>query len=216
MQGGRHRQVARAEEKAMSYALFAAEAVGDYLTTANIVPSSRHLARAMLEPLRLDRGGLVVELGPGTGAITRALLDFMPSQSTLIAFELNLRFCRYLRRTFADPRLVVLNANAEKAGWHLSRLGCRRVDAVVSSLGLNLMSDRERKTILGGLLPYLDEDSVFTQYQYVGAGLGNKFSQTWERGRCSVPRLLRQHFGSIHAKTVWRNIPPAVVFACRK
>ncbi len=200
----------------MSYALFAAEALGDYFTTANIVPSSRHLARAMLEPLQLGRASVVVELGPGTGAITRALLGLMPSHSSLIAFELNPRFCRYLRRTLTDPRLVVLNASAEKVGWHLSQLGCRQVDAVVSSLGLSLMSDKQRKTILRELLPYLDEDSIFTQYHYLGAGFGDAVSRGWERDRCSVPRLLRQYFRSVYTKTVWRNLPPAVVFACKK
>ncbi len=200
----------------MSYALFAAEALGDYFTTANIVPSSRHLARAMLEPLQLGRASVVVELGPGTGAITRALLGLMPSHSSLIAFELNPRFCRYLRRTLTDPRLVVLNASAEKVGWHLSQLGCRQVNAVVSSLGLSLMSDKQRKTILGELLPYLDEDSTFTQYHYLGAGFGDVVSRGWERDRCSVPRLLRQYFRSVYTKTVWRNLPPAVVFACKK
>jgi phospholipid N-methyltransferase len=200
----------------MSYALFAAEALGDYLTTANIVPSSRHLAQAMLEPLELSQASLVVELGPGTGVITRALLDLMPRESRLIAFELNPRFCRYLRRTVADPRLLLLNASAEKVGRHLGRLGCRRVDAVVSSLGLSLMSDKERKTILSEMLPYLGENSVFTQYQYLGATFGNKFSQGWQPGRYGIPRLLRQHFGSVQTRTVWRNFPPAVVFACRK
>lgn len=200
----------------MSYALFAAEGLGDFVTTANVVPSSRHLARAMLEPLRLERASLVVELGPGTGAITRALLELMPSHSTLIAFELNLRFCRYLKRTLTDPRLLVLNANAETVGARLARLGCQRVDAVVSSLGLSLMPDRERNNVLRGLLPYLGENSVFTQYQYLGAGLGNRLSRGWRTDRYSVPRLLRQHFGSIRTRTVWRNLPPAVVFTCKK
>jgi phospholipid N-methyltransferase len=216
MYGGRHRRVARPEEKATSYALFAAEALGDYSTTANIVPSSRHLARAMLEPLQLEQASVVVELGPGTGAITRALLELMPSHSKLIAFELNPRFCRYLRRTLTNPRLAVLNASAEKVGWHLRQLGCRRVDAVVSSLGLSLMSDQQRKAILRELLPYFDENSIFTQYQYLGSGLGDVVSRSWERGRSSVPRLLRQHFGSVHTKTVWLNLPPAVVFTCKK
>jgi len=208
--------MARAEKKTVSYALFATEGLGDFVTTANVVPSSRHLARAMLEPLRLERAGLVIELGPGTGAITRGLLERMPSHSTLIAFELNPRFCRYLKRTLTDPRLLVLNANAEAVGAHLARLGCQRVDAAVSSLGLSLMPDRERNNVLRGLLPYLGENSVFTQYQYLGAGLGNRFSRGWRTDRHSVPRLLRQHFGSIRTRRVWRNLPPAVVFTCKK
>jgi phosphatidylethanolamine/phosphatidyl-N-methylethanolamine N-methyltransferase len=218
-----------AEAKRISYALFAAEALGDYFTTASIVPSSRHLARAMLEPLPLGSARVVVELGPGTGAITRALLEFLPRRARLLALELNPRFCRYLERRLADPRLLVINASAEKVGGYLNQLGCQRVDAVVSSLGLSIMSDQQRKTILRELLPYFDEKSIFTQYHYLhgcaahvinkvmrGARLGNVFSRGWEPGRSSVAGLLRQHFRSIHTRTVWRNFPPAVVFACKK
>lgn len=205
-----------AEAKRISYALFAAEALGDYFTTASIVPSSRHLARAMLEPLPLDSARVVVELGPGTGAITRALLEFLPRRARLLALELNPRFCRYLERRLADPRLLVINASAEEVGGYLNQLGCQRVDAVVSSLGLSIMSDQQRKTILRELLPYFDEKSIFTQYHYLGERLGKVFSRGWEPGRSSVAGLLRQHFRSIHTRTVWRNFPPAVVFACKK
>ncbi len=210
------RPLAAAEARRISYALFAAEALGDYFTTASIVPSSRHLARAMLEPLPLESARVVVELGPGTGAITRALLEFLPRRARLLALELNPRFCRYLERRLADPRLLVINASAEKVGGYLNQLGCQRVDAVVSSLGLSFMPDRQRKSILRELLPYFDEKSIFTQYHYLGAGLSNALSRGWKPGRSSVAGLLRQHFRSIHTRTVWRNFPPAVVFACKK
>ena len=213
---GLTRPLVAAEAKSISYALFAAEALGDYFTTASIVPSSRHLARAMLEPLPLANARVVVELGPGTGAITRALLEFLPRRARLLALELNPRFCHYLERRLPDPRLLVINASAETVGGYLDQLGCQRVDAVVSSLGLSFMSDLQRKTILRELLSYLDEKSMFTQYHYLGARLGNVFSPGWEPGRSSVAGLLRQHFRSIRTRTVWRNFPPAVVFACKK
>src|SRR5215471_7629459 len=213
---GLTRPLVAAEAKSISYALFAAEALGDYFTTASIVPSSRHLARAMLEPLPLANARVVVELGPGTGAITRALLEFLPRRARLLALELNPRFCHYLEGRLADPRLLVINASAETVGAYLDQLGCQRVDAVVSSLGLSFMSDLQRTTILRELLPYFDEKSMFTQYHYLGARLGNVFSPGWEPGRSSVAGLLRQHFRSIRTRTVWRNFPPAVVFACKK
>src|SRR5262249_19924361 len=213
---GLSRPLVAAEAKRISYALFAAEALGDYFTTASIVPSSRHLARAMLEPLPLANARVVVELGPGTGAITRALLEFLPRRARLLALELNPRFCHYLERGLPDPRLLVINASAETVGGYLDQLGCQRVDAVVSSLGLSFMSDLQRKTILRELLSYLDEKSISTQSHYRGPRLANFSSPAGELGGSSFGGLLRQLFRSIHPRTVWRNFPPAVVFACKK
>src|SRR3989344_5651887 len=62
----------------------------------------------MLAPLPLARARTVVEFGPGTGAITRALLDALPRQATLYSFEISPRFRDYLRQKLADPRLWFL------------------------------------------------------------------------------------------------------------
>lgn len=202
----------QAKGRMMSFKTFAAEALTDYKTTAAVAPSSRYLAQAMLEPLNLREGCTVVELGPGTGVITRALLELLPANATLLAFEINSRFYRYLKKTISDERLVLLKTSAEHVGRELRRRRRTRVDAVVSSLGLGLMSDSQRRVLLGALLPFMDEDSVFTQYQYVH-GLQVKDGRL---RRFSVGSLLRQYFDSVERRMVWRNIPPAFVFACRK
>jgi len=201
-----------AVERVMSFKTFAAEALADYKTTAAVAPSSRYLAHAMLKPLSLSEASTVVELGPGTGVITKALLDVLPEDATLLAFEINRRFYRYLKKNISDERLVLLKTSAEHVGRELRRRGRTRVDAVVSSLGLGLMSDRERRALLGGLLPFMDDNSVFTQYQYIhGLELKNGRLR-----RFSVGSLLHQYFDSVERKMVWRNLPPAFVFACRK
>src|SRR5712692_677524 len=110
-------------------ALFLEEALANYPTVASVAPSSRHLARAMAEPLRKMKAGVVVELGAGTGVITRALLELLPDDVTLIAFEINKKFYRYLRRNFNDPRLLLVNASAETVGQKLAQLGLARADA---------------------------------------------------------------------------------------
>jgi len=195
-----------------SFRTFAAEALTDYKTTAAVAPSSRYLAHAMLEPINLSEASTVVELGPGTGVMTRALLDVLPKNATLLAFEINGRFYRYLKKNIPDKRLVLLRTSAEHVGRELRRRGRTRGDGVVSSLGLGLMSDRERRALIGALLPFMDDDSVFTQYQYIH-GLEVKDGRL---RRFSVGSLLQQYFASVERKMVWRNIPPAFVFACRK
>lgn len=201
-----------ARERAMILKTFATEALADYKTTAAVAPSSSHLAQAMLEPVPLRWARTVVELGAGTGVMTQALLDSMPRHATLIVFEISHRFYTYLQQKFSDPRLVLLNSNAENVYQELRRRGLSRVDGVVSSLGLSFMSDDQRHALLSGLVPFLDDKGVFTQYQYIhGMQFVNGRLQ-----RFSVEPLLRRYFGSVESRIVWRNLPPAFVFACRK
>ena len=81
--------LARAAREIRSFKTFALAAASDFQSIASIAPSSRHLARAMLEGLPIDHARTVVELGAGTGAITRVLLEKLPSHATLLAFEIN-------------------------------------------------------------------------------------------------------------------------------
>jgi phospholipid N-methyltransferase len=195
----------------MSLAKFAAQAVADPHATAAVAPSSRFLVQAMVEPLPLSEAKVVVEFGPGTGVMTRELLQLVPRDARVLAFEINPRFVEYLRQEIPDPRLEVIAAGAETAAEELSRRGHQQVDAVLSSLGFGLMPESLSRQIVGGLIPLLDRSSGFTQFQYV-------HRMRWFQGKMeffSVGHLLEQHFGTVHQRTVWRNLPPANVFDCR-
>lgn len=186
--------------------------MADFQSTAAVAPSSRYLAREMVRPLPLASARTVVELGPGTGVMTEALLDSLPADSTVLAFEISISFVRHLRKKFDDPRLIVVHAGAETAGDELRRRGITRVDAVLSSLGSSLMPDGLMQSILAGLQPFLDSKSVFTQFQYM-------HRIRLRDGRVSyfdVEHLLREFFGDIQRSSVWINIPPAFVFNCRR
>ena len=196
----------------MSLTTFAEQAFADFQATAAIAPSSRFLAQKMVQPLPLQDAEVVVEFGPGTGVMTRELLRLLPSTATVLAFEINPRFVSYLNENFSDPRLHVLTAGAETAGDELRRRGYRRVDAVLSSLGLSMMEDERRHEILQGLAPFLDENSVFTQFQYMQR-------LQFRDGRpvhYDVRDCLRLYFRHIQRGMVLRNLPPAFVFDCRK
>jgi phosphatidylethanolamine/phosphatidyl-N-methylethanolamine N-methyltransferase len=197
-------------------ALFLQEALADFSAIASVTPSSRHLARAMAEPLRHLKAGVVVELGAGTGVITRALLDLLPEDTTLISFEINKKFYRYLRRNFTDPRLLLVNASAETLNRQLAQLGLKRVNAMVSSLSFSLMPEPQRQTIFRSLLACLDSRSLFLQYHYLPVRIVNALPQRRRSGKLSMPRLLHQHFGSVESHIVWRNLPPAVVYTCAR
>jgi len=195
----------------MDLTTFAMEAVADFRTVGAVAPSSRYLTQAMLRPLPLEGARLVVEVGPGTGVMTQALLNRIPFDATLLAFEINSRFSRYLKSNVADSRLDVINASAETLRKEVRRRGHERVDAVVSSLALGLMPDRQRHAFLSELGSLLGEAGVFTQYQYFHA-LQVKNGQV---RRLDLMQLLRRYFRSVQRRIIWRNLPPAFVFVCR-
>jgi phosphatidylethanolamine/phosphatidyl-N-methylethanolamine N-methyltransferase len=194
----------------MELTTFATEAIADFRTVGAVAPSSKYLTQAMLGPLSLERARVVVELGPGTGVMTQALLDLLPGGSHLLAFEINPRFAAYLKSNVRDSRLTVLDASAERLFQEVGARGYRRVDAVVSSLALGLMPDRARRDFLDGLVNILG-DGTFTQFQYLHC---LEMSSGRIR-RFDLALLLRQYFGSVRQRIIWRNLPPAFVFACR-
>ena len=200
----------RATRGIRSFTTFAFAAATDFQSIASIAPSSRHLAHAMLEGLPIDTASTVVELGAGTGAITRVLLERLPRHATLLAFEINPELIKCLKESFSDPRLVLVNSSAENLGQVLRRRGYERVDAVVSSLSLRFMPDDRQRLLLETLDSFMDERSVYTQYQYVH---GLRFENGKAQRHSSLP-FLSQYFDSIHCRTIWRNLPPARVFTC--
>ena len=195
----------------MGLATFATQAFSDFQSTAAIAPSSRFLAEAMVRPLAVDRAKTVVELGPGTGVMTEELLAQLPFDARLLAFEINPRFVRYLRTNIADPRLEVIECGAEEADVELERRGIRKVDAVLSSLGLSLLPDTLLHRMFERLIPRLADDGVFTQFQYVTR-------VRLQDGRAEyfdAADLLRRYFPVVRRRMIVRNLPPAFVYDCR-
>jgi phosphatidylethanolamine/phosphatidyl-N-methylethanolamine N-methyltransferase len=196
----------------MSLRTFATEAVTAFHTTAAIAPSSRYLTEAMLEPLPLRNARTVVELGPGTGVMTRALLQVLPQNAALFAFEINPQFVHYLRETIPDPRLRLFNASAETVAQALRYHNCQQIDAVVSSLGLGFLSEPQRQAVIGGLLPFMHQQSVLTQFQYIHS----MQMKDGRPSRFSAAGFLHGYFQSVERKMVLRNLPPAFVLICRR
>src|SRR5688572_21668905 len=89
---------------------------------ASIVPSSRFLTRRLAGFVTSGRPQVVVELGPGVGGTTRALLEALPEESRLLAIEINPDFIPRLRSE-SDPRLIVHSGCAEKIRETLEQYG---------------------------------------------------------------------------------------------
>ncbi len=195
----------------MSLATFATQALADFQSTAAIAPSSLFLVEAMTEPLPLETAKTVVELGPGTGVMTRRILGRLPADARLLAFEINPRFVEYLRDVIDDPRLEIVEAGAETLGHELEQRRIEQVDGALSSLGLALMPAELVDGILTALTSRLSAGAAFTQFQYVSRiriadGTITAFD---------AKKALGRFFGQIDRRVIVRNLPPAFVYACR-
>ena len=161
-----------------------------------VVPSGDALARIITKGI--DAGHApVIELGPGTGVFTRALLARGVDEGDLTLVDSGPNFLKLLRERF--PRAHVVKADAARlAGLDLHAPGS--VGAVVSGLPLLSMSPRKIMGVLRGAFHYLREDGAFYQFTY--------------GPRCPVPKAIRERLG-LESKRVGRtlrNLPPATVY----
>lgn len=194
---------------------FIRQGIRDIDTAASFLPSQRFLVDAMCRPLALARAKCIVELGPGTGALTKALLARMPADAQLHAIELDPAMHAVLTKRFDDPRLKIHLGNAIDLPEILASHGAPPVDGIASSLGLSLIPQEPRARILESAGRVMGPGAVFTQYSY----LYTRYV-VWSPGtrrvfqfRCE--ELLSQHFTTVESELVVLNAPTATVYACR-
>ena len=166
-------------------------------TSGTIVRSSPYLISRLLRRIDFSRARTIVQLGIGTGCITKELLKRLHPEARLISIEINEVFGRDAHRIH-DPRLTVLHACASDLRALLDTLGLDRIDHVVSSLPLAIMDDRLVERILAGTESCLEPDGLFLQYQY----------------SLSQRAALERWFGDVRVGFTLANIPPAFVYEC--
>lgn len=160
-----------------------------------LAPSSRYLAGAMARQVDIRQARLVVELGGGTGSITRALLAAGVAPEKLIVVERDERLHLLLVERF--PGLRVLHGDAAQLVSLLRPLGITSASAIVSSLPLLSMPKRLRHRIVEQSFALLGERGNLVQFTY---GLASP-----------LPEREFAVSGRVAAR-VWRNLPPAFVW----
>jgi phosphatidylethanolamine/phosphatidyl-N-methylethanolamine N-methyltransferase len=134
----------------------------DPLRVASITPSGVALAKLMVSEIGRKTGS-VIELGPGTGVFTRALIRQGVSEEKLILIEKGAEFAAMLRRRFPRARLLCIDA-AEIGDW--IEPGAAPAGAVVSGLPLLSMPPKTVTAILAGSFAHLRDDGCFYQFTY--------------------------------------------------
>ena len=168
------------------------------LSTGAVMPSSRALARAMARYVDPRSQGPVIELGPGTGPVTEALVRHGVNPGRLILVEFNPDFCRLLRTRY--PAATVVQGDA----YRLRRLLGSYVDepaaAVVSGLPLVTKPLRTRVRLISDAMTLLATGAPFVQFTYA-----------------MLPPIPKELSGvrAESSELIWMNLPPARVWVYR-
>lgn len=193
---------------------FVIQGYEDFDRTANFVPSSRFLVSAMVRAAEVTNARAVLELGPGTGAITSALLSAMPSDAVLCTLECDSLMNDVLVSHVVDPRLRAVVGDAQDADKIIAELGLSgEVGAVVSSIGLSLLTTEARERIMSAVGSVLAPGGVYVQYVYCHARVA-VYSPTRGWSRFNARRYLEGRFAKVSRRLVPMNVPPAWVYRC--
>jgi phosphatidylethanolamine/phosphatidyl-N-methylethanolamine N-methyltransferase len=163
-----------------------------------IVPSSRGLARAIAAQIDPTRPGPVLELGPGTGVVTEALLErgLAGERLTLVEYDADMAAC--LARRF--ERVQVIEGDAFDLGRALGARAEPNFSAIVSGLPLLNFPFPRRHGLVETVCRLLCPGAPFVQFSY----------------GVNAPVAAPPGFGVSRAALVWANLPPARVWVYRK
>ena len=166
------------------------------LKVSAVAPSSASLARLMTREV-MPGAGPVLELGPGTGVFTRALLARGVAEQDLTLVEFGEEFAHMLALRFPQARVLRMDATELDRQPLFEQ---RPLAAVVSGLPLLSIPDPSVEAILAGSFSYLRPGAAFYQFTY--------------GPRCPVPRAVLERLG-LQAQRIGRtvrNLPPAAVY----
>ena len=170
------------------------------ILTGAVSPSGRVLARLMARAVDPAECGPVIELGPGTGPITQALLSRGVDAKRLLLVEYDGAFCRLLRKRFPDVQVV--QADAYDLRRSLTGVLTEPAAAIVSSLPLLTKPDAQRMSLIDDVFALMAPSGSFVQFTY---GM-----------RSPVPRAAALDYDAQVSAPVWFNLPPARVWVYRR
>ncbi len=162
----------------------------------SIVPSSKFVERRIVRAADVGQARTVVELGPGTGGTTRALLSAMRADARLLAIELSPTFHARLRVNLTDSRVTVQQGSAERLTEFLQQWRLPAPDAVVSGIPFSTMPAATAERVAAAIAACLAPGGRFVAYQ-VFAG---------------VSGAITPHLGPPVITWEWLNIPPVCVY----
>ncbi|KPV40676.1 hypothetical protein AN478_05825 [Thiohalorhabdus denitrificans] len=172
-----------------------------------VAPSSSALARAMVTWIDWSEVDRVAEYGPGTGAFTPQILAHLGEEDRFFAVERDAGLARRFRARF--PGTSLYQDSVENIAALCEREGLEGLDAVICGLPWASFTPDLQRRLLEQTAGVLREGGYFATFAYVSG-----FAVP---GAHRFQRLLPEHFSRVErSPVVWRNLPPAFVYRCRR
>ncbi|HOE67762.1 MAG TPA: methyltransferase domain-containing protein [Candidatus Hydrogenedentes bacterium] len=166
-------------------------------------PSGRDLALAVVNAAEVAHASVVVEFGPGTGAITQVILEHLTPGAKFFAIEINPNFAQMLKVRF--PHVQVVHDSATNTQRHLQSLDEESCDCIVSGLPWAAFKGPLQDALLDAVSTCLRPGGHFATYMY----LQSQCLPSAHRFKHEIAR----RFSSVSTTPiVWRNFPPAIVY----
>lgn len=167
----------------------------------SLFPSSPFVGRAMSWAIASRPESHVIELGAGTGAVTRQLLRSGLPPENLTVLEIDSQLGGHLRRTFPDLDVIIAPAQELATLWQ-ERNG-PTVGAIVSTMPMRLFSRKLIREIMKNAMSVLAPGGLFVQFTY--------------RQNSPVPEHIAERLGLVGERycRVWINLPPAGIWIYR-
>lgn len=162
----------------------------------SIMPSSHRLEQRLVREARISEARTVLELGPGTGGTTAALLRAMSPGAQLIAIELDGDFHQHLCSTIDDPRFILERGSAERLESFLAAWNLPAPDAIVSGIPFSTMPHEVAERVAAAIARVLQPGGRFVAYQV----------------RAHVADFVSPHLGPPDKHWEVINVPPVRVF----
>lgn len=177
------------------------------LVTGAIAPSSAGLSELITDTAQLSKKRCVVELGSGTGVFTRRILKKISPECVFFTLEINPQFAGETKKNC--PAAVVYPASGKDIRRYLRKHRQKTCDCIISGLPWAAFSQKIQEELLAEVCSSLADGGEFLTFAYIHGLLlpaGKKFRS-----------LLKKRFSSVKkTKIIWRNLPPAFVYHCKK
>ncbi len=191
--------------------MFRASITGQFLknplTTGAICASSPKLAKTMVSGINISEADVIVELGPGTGAITGSIRKAIRPDALFFAVELNETVITVFKERF--PREKIYHDSASNLPNLLKLEHVQQANIILSGLPWASFPATLQDEILEAVTSVMPKNAVFATFAYLQGTLlptGVRFK-----------KRLHKYFSRVEkSPIVWRNIPPAFVYRCWK
>lgn len=184
---------------------FIKAAIKNPMQISTVFETSPWLRDMLLKELKVNEASSVIELGPGAGAITEALLQRMQKEAKYYGIELNQDLITMLKEAY--PKAQFFEESAEYCEVLTKKNGL--ADCIVSSLPWTIFSHDVQEKIITSIFNSLKDGGKFATYVCINA-------EVYPAAK-NLKKLIFEKFTHVEKSPIeWRNIPPAAVYTCTK